>query len=78
MLDAPRNLGVSNYENGLSHLITCRMALVMMYRTKAERDSPAFTRVEKSMAIHSNLGIRCNEERHKSAWNPPRADLSDP
>jgi hypothetical protein len=23
-------------ENGLSHLITCRMALVMMYRTKAE------------------------------------------
>ena len=43
-----------------------------------KRDSLAFTKVNRSMAIHSNPGIYCNKERQMSARKNPRADLSDP
>jgi WD40 repeat protein len=43
-----------------------------------KRDSLAFTKVNRSMAIHSNPGIHCNKERQMSARKNPRADLSDP
>jgi site-specific recombinase XerC len=43
-----------------------------------KRDSLAFTKVNRSMAIHSNPGIHCNKERQMCARKNPRADLSDP
>jgi len=43
-----------------------------------KRNSLAFTKVNRSMAIHSNPGILGNKERQMSARKNPRADLSDP
>jgi hypothetical protein len=47
-------------------------------RARAAGVRMAFTNVNRSMAIHSNPGIRCNKERQMSARKNPRADLSDP
>jgi hypothetical protein len=46
-------------ENGLCHLITCRMALVMMYRTKAEL-SGMFEQNGDAMCVGRKYG-KCEE-----------------